>query len=328
MLAKLALWLGVVFTCLSVVGQNGTVTYTAVPDGPSPCVSGNRANGINPKGDIVGRCMDSGGNPRSLIMPAGSAAPVLIDFSGAPFTPVNGSTTRSINARGDIVGRYFDAAGTSHGYLLSGGSFSEIDANLPGAVATDARGINNAGTIVGFYDVKQSFPGVGPVPVPHGFARDASGNFTPIDFPGAIATTADAINDAGDIVGGYMVITDATQTPPAVAVHAYLLSRGNYTSFDVPFTGAQATLAFGINEQGEIAGSYTMQAVTLASLGGDRVTARRGFLRSADGTTFTAIDFPSAVFTDCRGGFNPRGQIVGAYVDLSLVEHGFVASTR
>src|SRR5262249_11547749 len=117
----------VCFALLCPVGyaQNTATTpsYTALPDAPAPCFSGDRANGINPRGDIVGRCADSIG-PRSWILARGSAAPVLIDFSGAPFSPTQGSTTRAINARGDIVGRYFDAMGHSHGYLLSSGVFS------------------------------------------------------------------------------------------------------------------------------------------------------------------------------------------------------------
>src|SRR5690349_21090250 len=104
---KLLTFVLLIMACTSAVGQSG-VTYTELPDAPAPCFGGDRANGINPKGDIVGRCMDSIG-PRSWILTKGSTTPVLIDFSGAPFNASQGSTTRAINARGDIVGRYFDA---------------------------------------------------------------------------------------------------------------------------------------------------------------------------------------------------------------------------
>src|SRR4029077_18014440 len=167
----------------------------------------NRANGINQRGDIVGRCADING-PRSWVLPKGSTTPTLIDFSGAPFTPTNGSTTRAINDRGDIVGRYFDAGGVSHGYLLSHGVFNDV--TFPGAVYTDARGINDPGVIVGFYRDLQL--------IPHGFIRDASGKFTEIRFPGADVTTARGINNSGDVVGAYAVI-NATVNPPTVAVH-------------------------------------------------------------------------------------------------------------
>lgn len=308
------------FLALPVSALGQSVTYTALPDAPAPCFSGNRANGINPSGDIVGRCLDSIG-PRSWILAKGSGTPVLIDFSGAPFTPTQGSTTRAINARGDIVGRYFDASGHSHGYLLSGGVFSSIDAPFPGTSDTDARGINNAGVIVGEYDVPTNIPHLGTVPIANGFMRDAAGNFTQIHFPNSAATIARGINDSGDVVGWYIVVTNPNTF--AIAAHAFLLSNGVYTSFDVP--GSTATIANGINEQGEIVGSYTTLPVTIQSLLGDRFFSSRGYVRSADGASFTLIDFPGALLTDCRGGFNPRGQLVGTYADSGGNEHGFVA---
>jgi len=309
---------------LCALAQNASTltsfTYTQVPDGPAPCLGGNRANGINQRGDIVGRCMDNMG-PRSWALPKGSTTPTLIDFSGAPFTP-NGSTTRAINDRGDIVGRYFDAGGASHGYLLSNGVFTAIDVTFPGAGNTDARGINDPGVIVGFYRDLQL--------IPHGFIRDASGKFTEIKFPGADATTARGINNSGDVVGAYAVI-NATVNPPTVAVHGYVLSGGVFTKFDAPFAGVTATLASGINEQGQIAGSYTTAVVTIKDLLGDSPPLpSHGFLRSSDGATFTPVDvdFAGVIGTDCRGGINDHGNIVGAFAfDLTPTgEHGFVTS--
>jgi hypothetical protein len=319
-MAKLIALFSLLIVGAPALAQSG-VTYAALPDAPSPCFSGDRANGINPRGDIVGRCLDSVG-PRSWILAKSSSAPVLIDFSGAPFIPSHGSTTRAINARGDIVGRYFDASGHSHGYLLSGGVFSSIDAPFPGTTDTDARGINNVGTIVGEYDVPTNVPGLGTVPVPTGFMRDAAGNFTQIDFPNSTATIARGINDSGDVAGWYIVVTNAS--PFTIAVHAFLLSKGTYTSFDVP--GATGTIANGVNEQGEITGSYTTTAVTIKSVLGDSVNNSRGYVRSADGASFTLIDFPGALDTDCRGGFNPRGDLVGTYTDSGGNEHGFLAT--
>jgi uncharacterized membrane protein len=318
-MAKLLALVSLVITAAIASGQSG-ITYTSLPDAPSPCIGGDRANGINARGDIVGRCLDATG-PRSWALAKGSTTPVLIDFTGAPFTPALGSTTRAINARGDIVGRYFDSSGHSHGYLLSGGAFATVDAPFTGTTDTDARGINNAGTIVGEYDVLAFVDGVGTISVPNGFLRDAGGNFTKIHFPNSAATIARGINDSGDVVGWYVIVT--TPSPLAIAVHAFVLSKGVYTSFDAP--GATATIANGINEQGEIAGSYTTTPVTIASITGDSPPNSHGYIRSADGSTFTLVDFPNALSTDCRGGFNPRGELVGTYLDSTLAEHGFVA---
>jgi hypothetical protein len=70
------------------------------------------------------------------------------------------------------------------------------------------------------------------------------GSFTPIDYPGAVATYAWGINPAGDIVGGYR---DVSQNR-----HGYLLSDGTFTSFDYP--GAAWTEAWGISPRGDIVG--------------------------------------------------------------------------
>jgi hypothetical protein len=102
-----------------------------------------------------------------------------------------------------------------------------------------------------------------------------------------------------------------------------LLSKGVYSSFDVP--GATGTIANGVNEEGEIAGSYTTAPVTISSLLGDSLNNARGYVRGVDGATFTLIDFPNALATDCRGGFNPRGDLVGTYLDSGGNEHGFLA---
>jgi uncharacterized membrane protein len=79
------------------------------------------------------------------------------------------------------------------------------------AMATKAIGINRRGTIVGFYCLVIS-----------ACPRSANGNknargfllsegkFTMIDVPGAVGTSAYAINARGDIVGPYM--PDASHT--------------------------------------------------------------------------------------------------------------------
>jgi len=79
----------------------------------------------------------------------------------------------------------------------------------------------------------------------HGFLL-SDGQFSTIDFPGAINTTANGINPRGDIVGRH-------DTPDGVS-HGYLLSGGQFNSFDFP--GATLTRALGINPRGDIVGRY------------------------------------------------------------------------
>ena len=71
---------------------------------------------------------------------------------------------------------------------------------------------------------------------------------TTLDVPGSLSssTTADGINDLGQIVGYYQ---DAARNG-----HGFLYDQGNYTPLDVP--GAYITYATGINASGQIVGYY------------------------------------------------------------------------
>lgn len=98
------------------------------------------ANGINARGDIVGRCDDVKGVGHGFLLHKGVFS--TIDFPHASLT-----APRAINARGDVAGRINDVDGVEHGFLLRDGQFTQID--YPGASITTARGINNAGDITG-----------------------------------------------------------------------------------------------------------------------------------------------------------------------------------
>lgn len=90
------------------------------------------------------------------------------------------------------------------------------------------------------------------------------------------------------------------------------VSAQTYTTVDFP--GAVLTeLVGGPNPQGTSVGGYTLTA------GG----ALHGF--SLKDGVFTAFDPPGSTFTTVNF-INPRGEIVGAYVDASGISHGFVLS--
>src|SRR5262249_4070621 len=67
-----------------------------------------------------------------------------------------------------------------------------------------------------------------------------------IDVPGSVDTYASGINDAGQIVGGYV---DARG-----GGYGFILSGGTYTTLNVP--GSVYTQAWGISNAGLIVGSY------------------------------------------------------------------------
>jgi len=105
------------------------------------------------------------------------------------------------------------------------------------------------------------------------------------------ATTATGINNSGQVVG---YCNQFNNTP----THGFTLSGG----IDVP--GAADTFAFGINDSNQIVGYYYSSP---DYVGG------HGFLRSADGTTFTSFDVPGASETRAIG-INDSGEIVSEIV--------------
>jgi uncharacterized membrane protein len=230
-------------------------------------------------------------------------------------------------------------------YAESTGSFASFALpGEPGTSVVGARnmGINDRGQIVGSYTNSPSF-----LPV-HGFIMDGS-SVTGFDFPGAYATSAHDINNAGQIVG--------TRSIAAVG-RGFLKDGDTFTEYDYP--GATHTYAHGINDRGQVVGMYVeVVDVGLGTRGfshgllvdGDIVTAfnvpgasqtraygindagqivgsyadatspYRGFIK--DGDTFTTVDVPGALFTH-PFGIDNSGRIVGSYFDADHRYHGFV----
>src|SRR5438034_99661 len=143
--------------------------------------------------------------------------------------------------------------------------------------------------------------------------------FQTIDEPNA-GTTGNGIqgtfpvgiNASGQISGNY---GDANNV-----AHGFLLSHGQFTSFDDPNAGTgagQGTGAFGINTLGQIVGDYM-----------DANNVLHGFLLS--GGQYTTLDDPNAGTGAFQGtlayGINDAGKIVGFYYDANNVVHGFLAT--
>ena len=135
----------------------------------------------------------------------------------------------------------------------------------------------------------------------HGFLR-SEGQFTTVDFPGAVqGTVAGAINDLGQIIGNY--------GDPSGDAHGFLLSGGKFTTIDFP--GALSTTSpSGINIWGEIVGFYDDSNGVLHAF-------------SLIAGKFHTIDFPASSSTFAFR-VNDRGQIVGQY--FSSGSHGFLAT--
>ena len=128
--------------------------------------------------------------------------------------------------------------------------------------------------------------------------------YTTIDDPLATkGTTAEDINNAGQIVGSY---------DNGSGQHGFLYSNGVFTTLDDPLA-TNGTEALGINDLGQIVGDYS------------DATGVHGFLYS--GGNYTTLDDPSTPFNTRAAGINDLGQIVGFYLAGTPPSfHGFLYS--
>jgi probable HAF family extracellular repeat protein len=163
----------------------GTFSQVTVPIGTVTS-----AEGINDAGQIVG-FLDNG----TSFLKSGNSATALPTYPGAAQT-----VALDINNLGQVVGAsdFLSPLNPNRGFLLSGGTLFRI--NLPGDDLSggdvSANGINDAGMIVGCFGCFNIFSGDGFL--------DIGGSFFQLDFPGALATQAEGINNLGQIVGFYV----------------------------------------------------------------------------------------------------------------------------
>jgi uncharacterized membrane protein len=229
-----------------------------VPPGVAPGVSvvGTLINGINALGQLVGTYLVDNGTPNGTTH-------AFFENQGNFITldPFNiRSQGGSINARAQVVGTYRTSEGNNvqkrHGFIWLNGTFTEF--NVPDDDAlfgTVAFGINDSGDVVGDYVANGEVPKGGAKsqnPPRHGFLRSSNGHFSRFDVPGAYLTIGEGINNAGAIVGVY-VLSDGK-------LHGFVLNNGVvFTTVDVPDSKngkAQQTEINSINANGEIVGYY------------------------------------------------------------------------
>lgn len=122
---------------------------------------------------------------------------------------------------------------------------------------------------------------------------------TYVDFPGAVFTIVNGINNKGVATGVYF---NADFSP-----HGFVFDGSTYSTLDYP--GAIGTSPEKINDAGVIVGAYNTASTT------------RGFSYSKG--RWTSIDFPGASDTEVYG-VNSNGAIVGVYDAAQPITHGFV----
>jgi probable HAF family extracellular repeat protein len=220
---------------------------------------------------------------------------------GFKFTTIDvpGSTRTAANANSSnaIAGEYDDLSGATHGFILRGSAYTTINVRPPQSY-TAINGINLAGQLAGTYiDRSGGF---------HAFFSDKGVAFTTLTPPGSTRSQGGFINSQGQVVGTYRS-SDMKR-------HGFLWSGRNFINTMINVPGDDAvlgTVAFGINDLGQIVGDY---------VDGTPPHKRHGFLLSQG--TYTTLDPPGSSLTVAEGT-NNGGVIVGVYFDGNN-QHGFV----
>jgi hypothetical protein len=271
-----------------------------------------------------------------------AAPPAIATFDPPGF--VQSTRIGGINAAGTVAGTYIATIDVAHGFIrTSDGTFQTIDLPQAGTESdrgTFVTGINDAGTVVGYYgDQDRLNFGF------HGFVRAADGSVTTFDFrktdpKNNLQTLPNCINKSGAVAGGYGIETNsfsgwsygsfgrlpggarfliggnvvamnnARSTVGNIMQHGFLrTANGLYIQFDPD--GSHDTEPKSINTAGTIVGNYR-----------DRLSTLHGFIRTVDGT-ITSFDVRGSLDTE-PAAINDRGWITGSAEFAKQISHGFM----
>jgi uncharacterized membrane protein len=225
-------------------------------------------------------------------VPAVSFTFGTIDYPNAPQT-----VAQAISDKGEIVGSWgpeindYRQGLPAYGFSLKGSAFKKIV--YPSAPITVPYGVNSLGEIVGYYSLDPEDESG------HGFTLVGS-TFTTVDYLGAQYTLLQAINKTGQI----LTIACFSGVP---ACQSYSLQSGVFSP-QILYPGSANTVAYGVNDAGEIVGYYSNDEVTF-----------HGF--TLIGGTFSTVDYPGATDTYLYG-INNKGQIVGAWDTGAVDKYG------
>jgi uncharacterized membrane protein len=254
--------------------------------------------GINARGDIVGRFTDLNNVVHGFLLPKHGAL-VVIDRPNSTF-----NSALAINSKGVIVGNWEDPQ-QRRGFIWKDGSFTDVQ--FPGASFTSAPSINESGDVAGRYILAGQ---------PHGFIlRD--GIYSTFDVPGAADTAIFTLGDDGELGGHYVVGTGATAT-----THGFIRSEGELTTVDWP----DDTLPGSFNS---VRGSSAGGNILVGSHHGPNTTVTHGYVLVDQ--ALTNFDYPvSGVTSTAVFGVNSKGDFVGGFSlgPPAIFQHGYVCGSN
>lgn len=307
-------WIAAIFAVLLILPaiSRADIQYTVTDLGALPGDTASQPTGINNLGQISG--WSTGANGSTAWIYSNGTLTSL----GNPAAP--GSQALALNNLGQVVGQTNTRALDGyHGFVSSNGVMQDIGGGLT------PQGINDSGTIVGFYDlpgaVQRAFidnngvvqdlgtlPGGGSAVAyainnagqiagesdtgvtTHAFLY-TGGAMRDLGTLGGTTSVGTAINGLGDVVG--------TSRTSAGQLHAFLDTGGGMTDLGT-LVGGVATFANGVNDSDQVIGY------------GDTNAGNRAFLYS-NGTLYNLNDLidPSLGVTLVRAvGINDAGQII------------------
>lgn len=255
-------------------------------DVPSEWGDNTSAYGNNSSGKIVGNYVTRSGELHGFIFDNGQFIDVFLpEADRASRGYLNDINDQAVSIGGFNYPKRVDHDQVVHAFKRSSdGVITVLPDAAPGALLTEAAGINNSGTIVGFYH--------DAISARHGFIL-SNGVYTTYDKPGAARTLLTGINDQGKIVGFYRDIN--------LVAHGFTLFNG--ITEDINFPGSIETKLHGINKTGQIVGEYL-----------DAAGVTHGFL--FENGKYKKLDFPGS-FDTALLGINDDGVIVGTYNGFS-----------
>jgi probable HAF family extracellular repeat protein len=259
---------------------------------------------INDRGDMVGAYPVDPGNPsaglRGFLLRNGRYT--TFSACGALFT-----VPFDINNRGQIAGTAFDdpALQQAYGFLLARGADGPATRiHIPGAASTSVYGLDDRGRLLGVYEnpvaARRAAGTSGGQPAaPRALAR--TGAQEGDEMTVRTLTLRHGLAAAAAVALAAIVATSSTlaagePTSPSPIV-GFVLDHGRFRTIEHP-DAATTTLAFGINNRGQIVGYYD-----------DADGRLHGFLRTRHGR-YRTIDAPGAYATAATR-INDRGQITG-----------------
>ncbi len=186
--------------------------------------------GINDINDTAGFYVDSRGVTHGFYDVGGKFR--TMDYPGTTF-----NQALSWNNNEQAAGYSQDSAGNFHPYIHERSS-PWISFLFPAFPSAQATGVNNIGTVSGFY--------IDSAGVNHGFVM-FNGKFDRLTYPGATFTQALGVNDSNVVVGDFV---DSSNM-----IHGFTWTNGVYQQIDDP-NGIGSTVVNGINDAGTLVGFW------------------------------------------------------------------------